>query len=124
MMTCDRGFLFCIASASDGACLFLRIRGELAIGGASSCRRLHMRAIGVKRALHCVTELAAASYGLRASPRLILFLIHINNLPMWALGCWVTRVSRSQAHRQIHCFLLATDTAAVETMRPRRATRR
>src|ERR1700736_5580710 len=124
MMTCDRGFLFCIASASDGACLFLRIRGELAIGGASSCRRLHMRAIGVKRALHCVTELAAASYGLRASPRLILFLIHINTFPMWALWSGGRRVSVVQAQRQIHRVLLATDTAAGETMRPRRATRR
>jgi hypothetical protein len=32
-----------------------------------SRHNLHMRAIGVKRALHCLTELAAASYGLRAS---------------------------------------------------------
>src|SRR5580704_3102906 len=83
----------------------------------------HMRAIGVKRALHCVTELAAASYGLRASPRLILFLIHINNLPMWALWSCGRRISVVQAQRQIHRVLLATDTAAGETMRPRRATR-
>ena len=31
-----------------------------------SRRTLHMRAIGVKRALDCVTELAAASYGVSA----------------------------------------------------------
>src|ERR1700736_1062706 len=78
------------------------IRGELAIGA-------HLR---------------AASYGLRASPRLILFLIHINNLPMWALWSCGRRVSVVQAQRQIHRVLLATDTAAGETMRPRRATRR
>ena len=55
--------------ASDGACLRDDPRGARH-WGASSRRTLHMRAIGVKRALHCVTELAAASYGLRASPRL------------------------------------------------------
>src|SRR5882757_11126323 len=55
--------------ASDGACLRDDPRGARH-WGASSRRTLHMRAIGVKRALDCVTELAAASYGLRASPRL------------------------------------------------------
>jgi hypothetical protein len=109
--------------ASDGACLRDDPRGARH-WGASSRRTLHMRAIGVKRALHCVTELAAASYGLRASPRLIFFLIHINNLPMWALWGCGRRVSVVQAQRQIHRVLLATDTAAGETMRPRRATRR
>src|SRR5580704_16328205 len=121
MMNCDRAF--CIASASDGACLSVEDPRGARHWGASSCHRLHMRAIGVKRALHCVTELAAASYGLRASPRLILFLIHINNLPMWALWSCGRRISVVQAQRQIHRVLLATDTAAGETMRPRRATR-
>src|SRR5580704_13409918 len=115
--------LFFEAPASHGAGLRNDPRGARH-WGASSRHKLHMRAIGVKRALHCVTELAAASYGLRASPRLILFLIHINNLPMWALWSCGRRVSVVQAQRQIHRVLLATDTAAGETMRPRRATRR
>ena len=37
-MNCDRGF--CIASASDGACL-LRIRGELAIGASFDAANLY-----------------------------------------------------------------------------------
>ena len=51
--------------ASDGACLRNDPR-RARHWGASSRRKLHMRAIGVKRALDCVTELAAASYGVSA----------------------------------------------------------
>ena len=121
-MNRDRGFLQ-KRRGLDGACLSVEDPRGARHWARIAHRKLHMRAIGVKRALHCVTELAAASYGLRASPRLILFLIHINNLPMWALWSCGRRVSVVQAQRQIHRVLLATDTAG-ETMRPRRATRR
>src|SRR5467141_3214018 len=93
--------------------------------GAISRHKLHMRAIGVKRALDCVTELGAASHmGSPRQPSRVLFPIYVNNLPMWALWSCGRRVSVVQAQRQIHRVLLATDTAAGETMRPRRATRR
>ena len=57
-------------------------------------------------------------------PSLVLFPLNINNLPMWALWSCGRRVSVVQAQRQIHRVLLATDTAAGETMRPGRASRR
>src|SRR5580700_9457744 len=51
-----------------------------------SRRTLHMRAIGVKRAFHCLIELApVALFGLRASPRSFFSQLDINYLPMWAL---------------------------------------
>jgi hypothetical protein len=52
-MNSEMGFL-CEARASDSACLRM-IRGELAIE-AFSRRKLHMRVVGVKRALHCLTK--------------------------------------------------------------------
>src|SRR3981081_3904020 len=57
-------------------------------------------------------------------PSLVLFPVYINNLPTWTLWSCGRRVSVVQTQRQIHRVLLATDTAAGETMRPRRATRR
>src|SRR4030088_711045 len=42
------------------------IRGYHTIGSGTSPHTHRMRAIGVKRALDCVTELAAASYGVSA----------------------------------------------------------
>ena len=51
-----------------------------------SRRTLHMRAIGVKRAFHCLIELPpVALCGLRASPRSFFSQLDINYLPMWAL---------------------------------------
>ena len=40
-MNCDRGF--CIASASDGACLSVADPRRARHWGTSSCHRLHMR---------------------------------------------------------------------------------
>jgi hypothetical protein len=78
-MNSEMGFL-CEARASDSACLRM-IRGELAIE-AFSRRKLHMRVVGVKRALHCLTESCSRHLvGLPASP-LVLLPIHIDCLPM------------------------------------------
>ena len=71
--------------------------------GASSCHRLHMRAIGVKRALHASSKLApVALFGLRASPRSFFSQLDINSLPMWALWSCGRRACVVQAQRQIH----------------------
>src|ERR1700719_2174135 len=68
-----------------------------------SRRTLHMRAIGVKRAFHCLIELApVALFGLRASPRSFFSQLDINYLPMWALWSCGRRACVVQAQRQIH----------------------
>jgi hypothetical protein len=68
-----------------------------------SRRTLHMRAIGVKRAFHCLIELApVALFGLRASPRWFFSQLDINYLPMWALWSCGRRACVVQAQRQIH----------------------
>jgi len=68
-----------------------------------SRRTLHMRAIGVKRAFHCLIELApVALFGLRASPRSFFSQLDINYLPMWALWSCRRRACVVQAQRQIH----------------------
>src|SRR3982074_1950644 len=101
-----------------------KIRGELAIGA-------HLRAANFTGGELVTREHGTASRNLlpphMGSPRqpsLVLFPIYINSLPMWTLWSCGRRVSVVQAQRQIHRVLLATDTAAGETMRPRRATRR
>src|SRR3984893_10470605 len=63
-----------------------------------SRRPLHMRAIGVKRAFHCLIELApVALFGLRASPRSFFSQLDINYLPMWALWLLATRLCRQSS---------------------------
>jgi hypothetical protein len=66
--------------ASDGACLRDDPRGARH-WGASSRRTLHMRVVGVKRALHCLTNIcSAASLVSGQSP--LVFSTQINCSPM------------------------------------------
>ena len=74
-MNSAMGFSF----RSSGVCVMI-IRGELAMG-ASSRRTLHMRVVGVKRALHCLTNSCSRRLiGLRAA--LWFFSTQINCSPM------------------------------------------
>ncbi len=84
--------------ASDGACLRDDPRGARH-WGASSRRTLHMRAIGVKRALHCLIETCSRCLiGLRASPRSFFSQLEINYLPIVGpVELWATRLRRPSA---------------------------
>src|SRR6516164_2281708 len=89
MMNCETGFCIAWASGQCRLSVWLRIRGELAIGGAAWCHRLHMRIVGVKRALHCLTNSCSRRHmGLRASP-LVFFssdqlLTDVGPVELWA----------------------------------------
>jgi hypothetical protein len=61
-MNCEAGFLH-----GFGAGRCLRIRGELAIGGAFSCHRLHMRGGPVKGSPRLTTRDLVTSLVLRPS---------------------------------------------------------
>ena len=109
-MNSEMGFSF-RTPASDGACLRDDPRGARHWARISR-RTLHMRAIGVKRALHCLIETCSRCLiGLRASPRSFFSQLDINYLPMWALWRCRRRACVVQAQRQIHRVLLAACTS-------------
>src|SRR5580700_174743 len=78
-------------------------RGRISFNTAPVMAPAQTRAIGVKRAFHCLIELApVALFGLRASPRSFFSQLDINYLPMWALWRCRRRACVVQAQRQIH----------------------
>jgi hypothetical protein len=112
-MNCDGAF--CIASGSGGCRSAEDPRGARH-GRVSSRYKLHMRVVGVKRALHCLTNSCSRSLiGLRAA--LWFFSTQINCSPMWALWSCGRRTSVVQAQRQIHRVLAATYTAGGQRTR-------
>src|SRR5260221_14392000 len=95
--------------ASDGACLRDDPRGARH-WGASSRRTLHMRAIGVKRALHCLIETCSRCLiGLRASPRSFFSQLEINYLPIVGpVELWGDALASSKRSGKSTGLLLAT----------------
>src|SRR5712675_2774353 len=100
--------------ASDGACLRDDPRGARH-WGASSRRTLHMRAIGVKRALHCLIE--TCSRCLIWSPRQpsLVLLTTYRCGPCGVVGDALASSKRSGKSTGL---LLATYTAVGQTTHP------